>query len=274
MKAAQREPAWLRLALLSASGIFLFVFLALPLATVFASAFGEGWALYWQSFEDPDVLSAIRLTLLIAVLCVPANTAIGVLLAWCIARFSFRGKAILASLIEIPFAVSPVVVGLMLVILFGMHASLGKWLAAHGVQIVFALPGMVLATAFVSFPFVARTLVPLMQAQGKDAEEAALTLGASGWKIFWRVTLPGIKWGLLYGIVLTNARAVGEFGAVAVVSGMVRGETTTLPLMIGTLFDEYSFRAAFAVSTLMAFLAFFTLAAKSILERLSKAQGH
>ncbi|MDR0997400.1 MAG: sulfate ABC transporter permease subunit CysW [Zoogloeaceae bacterium] len=274
MKAIRREPRGLRLTLLTLGGLFLLVFLILPVATVFASAFQEGWARYGDALQDPDVLSALRLTLVIAGICVPVNTLIGILLAWCIARFSFRGKALLTSLIETPFAISPVIVGLMFVILFGAHSALGRWLDAHDLHIVFALPGMALATAFVTLPFVARTLIPLMQAQGQDAEEAALTLGASGWQIFWRVTLPNIKWGLLYGIVLTNARAIGEFGAVAVVSGLIRGQTTTLPLMIGILFDEYAFTAAFAASTLMAFLAIFTVIAKSLLERWIKTSSH
>ena len=249
--------------------VFAFAFLLLPLVNVFAQAFGHGWKLYWQSLADPNTLSAIRLTLLVALICVPLNAIFGLAAAWAIAKFQFRGKALLTALIDLPFAVSPVVTGLMFVILFGMQGFFGRWLDARDIRIIFAVPGIVLATLFITFPFVARELIPLMQATGTDQEQAALTLGASGWKTFWHVTLPSVKWGLLYGIILCNARAIGEFGAVSVVSSKIAGETDTLPLRVEKLHlsaTAASATAAFAVASLLALVALLTLVLKTILE--------
>ncbi len=243
------------------------LFLVLPLAAVFTEALRRGWHPAWQALSDPDAVAAIRLTLLVAAISVPVNTLGGLAGAWCIARYRFPGRAFLLALIELPFSVSPVISGLVWVLLFGAHGWFGPWLQAHDVQIVFAVPGLVLATLFVTFPFVARTLIPLMQEQGREAEEAAATLGASGWQSFWRVTLPGIRWALLSGVLLCNARAMGEFGAVSVVSGHIRGETNTMPLHIEILYNEYQFVGAFAVAALLALLALVTLGAKALLER-------
>lgn len=253
--------------ILIASGlIFLGFFLFLPLIAVFTEAFRKGVGEYLAALADPDALSAIRLTLLVAVIAVPLNILFGVAAAWAIAKFDFRGKAFLMTLIDLPFSISPVISGLVYVLLFGSHSVLGPWLKSHGIEILFAVPGIVLATIFVTFPFVARELIPLMQDQGTGDEEAALSLGASGWQTFWHVTLPNIKWGLLYGVLLCNARAMGEFGAVSVVSGHVRGLTNTMPLHVEILYNEYNFVAAFAVASLLAALALLTLALKTILE--------
>jgi sulfate transport system permease protein len=249
--------------------VFAFTFLLLPLINVFAQAFGGGWKLYWQSLTDKDTFSAIKLTLLVAVICVPLNCIFGLAAAWAIAKFQFRGKTLLTALIDLPFAVSPVVTGLMFVILFGMQGYFGRWLDDHDIKIIFAVPGIVLATLFVTFPFVARELIPLMEATGSEQEQAALTLGASGWKTFWHVTLPSVKWGLLYGIILCNARAMGEFGAVSVVSGHITGLTDTMPLRVEKLHQSASAAsatAAFAVASLLALLALVTLALKTFLE--------
>ena len=255
-----------RIVLTAVAVLFLGLFLVLPLAAVFVEALRKGWLAYLESFQDPDALAAIRLTLMVAAIAVPLNLVFGVAAAWAIAKFDFRGKSLLITLIDLPFSVSPVVSGLVYVLLFGAQGLLGPWLHAHGIEIIFALPGIVLATVFVTFPFVARELIPLMQDQGTADEEAALTLGASGVRTFLTVTLPNIRWALLYGVLLCNARAMGEFGAVAVVSGHVRGLTTTMPLHVEILYNEYNFVAAFAVASLLAGLALITLAAKSILE--------
>jgi sulfate transport system permease protein len=245
---------------------FAVVFLFLPLANVFAQALSRGWHYYQQSIAHPHTLAAIKLTLLIAAICVPLNCLFGLAAAWAIAKFDFRGKSILTALIDLPFSVSPVVSGLMIVVLFGAQGVLGEWLRERGIHIVFSVSGMVLATLFVTFPFVARELIPVMQANGSDQEQAALTLGASGWRTFWHVTLPSVKWGLLYGIILCNARAMGEFGAVSVVSSHIAGLTDTLPLRVEKLYNEYNAAGAFAVASLLAMLALVTLVIKTWLE--------
>ncbi len=258
------ESPWLRCVLLGAAGLFLALFLFVPLAVVFIEALRRGVDLYWQAITEPDAWAAIKLTLFIAAISLPLNMVFGVAAAWAITRFQFRGKQLLITLIDLPFAVSPVVAGLIFVLLFGRQGWLGDWLQAHGLQIVYAVPGMVLATLFVTFPFIARELIPLMHAQGSDQEQAALTLGASGWTLFRRVTLPNIKWGLLYGAILANARAMGEFGAVSVLSGHVRGLTNTMTLHVEILYNEYLFSAAFAVATLLALLALVSLGLKAL----------
>lgn len=263
---ATDEPAWLRWTLISVALTFLALFLLLPLAVVLYGAFEQGLTVWWAAINDPDALAAIRLSLLVVLIVVPINLVFGVAAAWAIAKFEFRGKSILISLIDMPFAISPVVVGLIFVILFGSQGWLGPWLSAHDIRIIFAVPGIVIVIAFGTMPFIARELIPLMQQQGKEEEEASLTLGASGWKTFWCVTLPNIKWGLIYGVILCNARALGEFGAVAVVSGRIRGETNTMPLHIEVLYNEYMFTAAFAVSSLLTGLALLTVAIKSFME--------
>lgn len=263
---ALAEAPWLRLLLISLTLIFLGLFLLLPLAVVLSEALRNGFVAYVQALHEPDALAAIRLTLTAAAIAVPLNMVFGVSAAWAIAKHEFRGKSLLITLIDLPFAVSPVISGLIYVLLFGLQGWLGPWLSAHDIKIVFAVPGIVLATIFVTFPFVARELIPVMQEQGNDEEEAALTLGASGWQTFWRVTLPNIRWGLLYGVILCNARAMGEFGAVSVVSGHIRGLTNTLPLHVEILYNEYNFVAAFATASLLAVLALLTLAAKSAVE--------
>jgi sulfate transport system permease protein len=260
------EPAVMRWLLIGAALLFLGLFLLVPLAVVFAQALGKGVAVYFASFREPDALAAIRLTLLIAAIAVPMNLLFGLAASWVIAKFDFVGKNVLMTLIDLPFSVSPVVSGLIYVLLFGMQGLLGPWLAEHGIKIIFAVPGIVLTTIFVTFPFVARELIPLMQAQGTEEEEAAVTLGAGGWQTFFRVTLPNVKWGLLYGVILCNARAMGEFGAVSVVSGHIRGLTNTMPLHVEILYNEYQYVAAFAVASLLALLALITLAAKSFVE--------
>lgn len=240
--------------------------LLLPLGAVFTEALREGWQAWLAAVEEPDAQAAIRLTLLVAAISVPLNTVFGVAAAWAISKYQFRGKTLLVTLIDLPFSVSPVVSGLIYVLLFGAHGWFGNWLQERGIEIIFAVPGLVLATVFVTFPFVARELIPLMTAQGRADEEAALSLGATGWQTFWRVTLPNIRWGLLYGVLLCNARAMGEFGAVSVVSGHIRGETNTMPLHVEVLYNEYNFAAAFSVASLLAFLALVTLALKTFLE--------
>ena len=261
---ALRDPAWLRFVLLAIALAFVAVFLVLPLVAVFAYAFEKGLAFFARSLVDPDARAAIRLTLLVAAISVPANTIFGVAAAWLITRFAFRGKNLLVSLIDLPFAVSPVIAGLIYVLLFGANGWLGPWLAAHDIKIIYAVPGIVLATTFVTFPFVARELIPLMQAQGSEAEQAALTLGAGGGAMFWRIVLPKIGWGLVYGVILCNARAIGEFGAVSVVSGHIRGVTNTMPLHVEILYNEYQRTAAFAVASLLALLALATLLLKQL----------
>jgi sulfate/thiosulfate transport system permease protein len=263
---ATTEPAWVKILLITLALLFLALFLFLPLILVFASAFAEGVAAYFASFSDPDTLHAIQLTLLIAAIVVPLNTVFGVAAAWAITKFHFRGKQFLITLIDLPFAVSPVIAGLIFVLLFGAHGLIGPWLQANNIKVIFAVPGIVLATLFITFPFVARELIPLMQEQGNDEEEAAIVLGANGWQTFWRVTLPNIRWGLLYGIILCNARAMGEFGAVSVVSGRIRGMTTTMPLQVEILYNEYKSVPAFAVASLLTLLALVTLVIKSVLE--------
>ncbi|WP_432723503.1 sulfate ABC transporter permease subunit CysW [Jeongeupia wiesaeckerbachi] len=245
---------------------FIGLFLVVPLVSVFIEAFRQGWHLYLAALVEPDALSAIKLTLITAAIAVPLNLVFGLSAAWAIAKFEFRGKSMLITLIDLPFAVSPVVAGLIYVLLFGAQGWWGPWLMDHDIKIIFAVPGIVLATVFVTFPFVARELIPLMEAQGSDEEQAAMVLGATGWQMFWRVTLPNIKWGLLYGVILANARAMGEFGAVSVVSGHVRGETNTIPLHVEILYNEYNFVAAFACASLLALLALVTLALKSWVE--------
>jgi sulfate transport system permease protein len=263
---ATTESAPVRRLLIAATVLFLGLFIFMPLGVVFVEALRKGLGTYWQSIRQPDALSAIRLTLIAAGISVPLNLVFGVTAAWTIAKFDFWGKGLLVTLIDLPFSVSPVVSGLVYVLLFGLQGLLGPWLAEHDWQIIFAVPGIVLATIFVTFPFVARELIPLMQAQGQEEEEAALSLGASGWQTFFRVSLPNIKWGLLYGVILCNARAMGEFGAVSVVSGHIRGRTNTLPLHIEILYNEYQFAAAFAVASLLALLALATLVVKRIVE--------
>ncbi len=263
---ARREGALTRILLIGLALSFLALFLAMPLAIVFIEAFTRGWSAYWAGLSDPDSIAAIRLTLLVAAIAVPINIAIGIAGAWAIAKHEFRGKSLLISLVDLPFSVSPVIAGLVYVLLFGAQGYFGPWLKGQGIQIIFALPGIVLATLFVTFPFIARELIPHMQAIGNADEEAALTLGASPWRTFLSVTLPNIKWSLLYGVLLCNARAMGEFGAVAVVSGKIRGLTTTMPLHVEILYNEYMSVAAFAVASLLALLALVTLAAKTFLE--------
>ena len=260
------EPLRIRIALIMIALVFIGAFLFLPLAIVFIEAFRKGLFVFMSAFSDPDALAAIRLTLLVAAIAVPFNALFGVAAAWTIAKFNFRGKNFLLTLIDLPFSISPVISGLVYVLLFGAQGWFGHWLKAHNVEIIFAVPGIVLVTVFVTFPFVAREIIPLMQAQGTSEEEAALTLGASGWHTFLHVTLPNIKWALLYGVLLCNARAMGEFGAVSVVSGHIRGKTDTVPLHIEVLYNDYNFTAAFAVATLLASLGLVTLVLKSILE--------
>ncbi|AHC46105.1 sulfate ABC transporter permease subunit CysW [Achromobacter xylosoxidans] len=260
------EPRWVRGILLFLALGFLALFLLVPLAAVFYEAFRKGWQLYLEAIVEPDALAAIRLTLVVAAIALPVNLVFGVAAAWAITKFQFRGKQFLITLIDLPFSVSPVVAGLVFVLLFGTQGWFGDWLQAHDLKIVYAVPGIILASLFVTFPFVARELIPLMQAQGSEEEQAALTLGASGWQIFWRVTLPNIKWGLLYGAILCNARAMGEFGAVSVVSGQIRGLTNTMTLHVEILYNEYQYSAAFAVASLLALLALVTLVAKNVIE--------
>lgn len=266
VQAGTTESAWVRYLLTGLALLFMALFLALPLAAVFTEALRSGLDAYWDALQDPDAWSAIRLTLITALVAVPLNLAFGIAAAWCIAKYEFKGKAFLTTLVDLPFSVSPVVAGLIYVLVFGAQGWLGPWLAEHDIKIVFAVPGIILATVFVTFPFIARELIPLMQAQGNDEEQAAIVLGASGWQTFWYVTLPNIKWGLIYGVILCNARAMGEFGAVSVVSGHIRGQTNTMPLHVEILYNEYQSAAAFAVASLLALLALVTLAIKSVVE--------
>jgi len=267
------EPLLVRWLLTGVALAFLALFLFVPLAALFAQAFEKGAGAYFAAIREPDALTAIKLTLVTAAISVPLNLVFGVAAAWAIAKFRFPGKSILITLIDLPFSVSPVVSGLIYVLLFGLQGWLGPWLDAHDIKILFAVPGIVLATIFVTFPFIARELIPLMQAQGNDEEEAAMVLGATGLQTFFRVTLPNIKWGLIYGVILCNARAMGEFGAVSVVSGHIRGVTNTIPLHVEILYNEYNYAAAFAVASLLALLALVTLVAKSLVEWKLKASG-
>ena len=271
LPAATTEPHWVRWLLITAALLFLTLFLFVPLAIVFVEALKKGFGVYLAAITDPDALSAIKLTFIAAGISVPLNLVFGIAAAWCIAKFDFRGKNLLLTLIDLPFSVSPVISGLIFVLVFGLQGWFGEWLREHDLKIIFALPGIVLATVFITFPFVARELIPLMQAQGTEQEEAARVLGANGWQIFRRVTLPNIKWALLYGVILCNARAMGEFGAVSVVSGHIRGQTNTMPLHIEILYNEYQFAASFAVASLLAGLALVTLVLKFIVERRVKA---
>jgi sulfate/thiosulfate transport system permease protein len=272
IRGATTESPWVRWALIGAALAFLAFFLFVPLAIVFAEAFKKGIDVYLAAISEPDALSAVRLTLIAAGISVPLNLVFGVAAAWCIAKFEFRGKNVLLTLIDLPFSVSPVISGLIYVLVFGLQGWFGEWLREHDLTVIFAVPGIVLATVFVTFPFVARELIPLMQAQGTEQEEAARVLGAGGWQIFLRVTLPNVKWALLYGVILCNARAMGEFGAVSVVSGHIRGQTNTMPLHIEILYNEYQFAAAFAVASLLALLALVTLVLKYAVEQRVKAQ--
>ena len=264
--AITQEPVWVRRTLISLALIFLALFLFIPLISVFYEALKKGVDVYFAAITEADARAAIRLTLIAAAIAVPLNLIFGVAAAWAIAKFEFHGKNILTTLIDLPFSVSPVIAGLIYVLVFGLQGWLGPWLAEHDIKIIFAVPGIVLATVFVTVPFIARELIPLMQAQGTEEEEAAVILGANGWQTFWRITLPNIKWGLLYGVILCNARAMGEFGAVSVVSGHIRGQTNTLPLHVEILYNEYNYAAAFAVASLLALLALITLAIKTFVE--------
>ena len=265
-KLSVTEPRWVRWVLIGIALTFIVLFLVLPLAAVFTEALRQGLQAYWDGLRDPDAWSAIKLTLITAAIAVPLNLVFGVAAAWCIAKYDFKGKAFLTTLIDLPFSISPVVAGLMYVLVFGAQGWFGPWLAENDIKIIFAVPGIVLATVFVTFPFIARELIPLMQAQGNDEEQAAIVLGASGWQTFWHVTLPNIKWGLLYGVILCNARAMGEFGAVSVVSGHIRGQTNTIPLHVEILYNEYQSVAAFAAASLLALLALVTLLIKTVAE--------
>jgi sulfate transport system permease protein len=272
---ARREPAWVKWTLLGIALTYLAVFILLPLLAVFTEALRKGFGLYLEALREPDALAALRLTLLTAAIAVPLNLVFGVAASWAIAKFDFVGKRFLITLIDLPFSVSPVVAGLIYMLLFGLQGWLGPWLLEHDIRMMFAVPGIVLATVFITFPFVARELIPLMEAQGSEEEEAAMLLGASGWQTFWRVTLPNIKWGLLYGVILCNARAMGEFGAVSVVSGHIRGQTNTIPLHVEILYNEYNFVGAFACASILALLALVTLIIKSYVEwRLTRQAEH
>jgi len=266
VEAGTTESAWVRYTLIGITLSFLFLFLVLPLAAVFKEALRKGFDAYWIALQEPDAWSAIRLTLITALIAVPLNLVFGIAAAWCIAKYEFRGKSVLTTLVDLPFSVSPVVAGLVYVLMFGAQGWFGPWLQEHDIKIIFAVPGIVLATVFVTFPFIARELIPLMQAQGNEEEQAAIVLGATGWQTFWYVTLPNIKWGLIYGVILCNARAMGEFGAVSVVSGHIRGQTNTMPLHVEILYNEYQSVAAFAVASLLALLALVTLVIKSVAE--------
>ena len=270
--ASTREPAWVKVVLVSVALTFFSVFLLLPLGTVFAEGLRKGWGAYFDAMVNPDAWSAIKLTLLVAVIAVPLNLVFGLAASWAIAKFEFRGKRVLITLIDLPFSVSPVISGLIYVLMFGAQGWFGPWFYEHDIKIIFAVPGIVLGTIFVTFPFVARELIPLMEAQGSEEEEAAVVLGASGWQVFRYTTLPNIKWGLLYGVILCNARAMGEFGAVSVVSGHIRGQTNTMPLYVEILYNEYNYAAAFAVASLLALLAMVTLALKTLVERQTRRQ--
>ena len=272
-KPATRDSIWIKYLILTAALSFFALFLLLPLIAVFYEALRRGWQVYVAALVEPDAVTAIRLTLLVAAISVPLNLVFGLAAAWAITKFDFRGKQLLTTLIDLPFSVSPVIAGLIFVLVFGAQGWFGPWLSENNIKIIFAVPGIVLATVFVTFPFVARELIPLMQAQGRDEEEAAVVLGASGWKVFSKVTLPNIKWALLYGVILCNARAMGEFGAVSVVSGHIRGLTNTMPLHVEILYNEYQFAAAFAVASLLALLALVTLVLKTFVEWKSNHSG-
>lgn len=265
-KRGTEESPFVKWTLILIAMAFAVIFLLLPLVNVFAQAFSKGIGLYWQSLADPDSWAAMKLTLIVSAITVPANTIFGIAAAWAIAKFEFRGKSLLTTLIDLPFSVSPVVAGLMYILLFGLQGYFGEWLQERDIKIIFAIPGIVLATVFITFPFVARELIPVMQAAGTHAEQAALTLGASGWRTFWYVTMPSVKWGLIYGIILCNARAMGEFGAVSVVSGHIVGETDTMPLRVEKLYNEYNAVGAFAIASILALLALLTLGIKTWLE--------
>ncbi len=267
-----REPTWIKVTLITVALTFFVIFLLFPLGTVFVQALRKGWGAYLSALTNHDALQAIKLTLITAAIAVPLNVVFGVSAAWAIAKFEFPGKRFLITLIDLPFSISPVVSGLIYVLIFGAQGWFGPWLAEHDIKILFAVPGIVLATIFVTFPFVARELIPLMEAQGAEEEEAAVVLGASGWQVFWHTTLPNIKWGLLYGVILCNARAMGEFGAVSVVSGHIRGLTNTMPLHVEILYNEYNYAAAFAVASLLALLAIVTLGLKTLVERQTRKQ--
>lgn len=266
--AATRDAPWVSALFIGVATVFMIVMLVIPLMAVFYEAFKGGWELYLAALVEPEALQAIKLTLLTAAIVLPINIVMGLAIAWLVTRYQFKGKQLVTTLLDLPFSVSPVVAGLMFVLLFGLNSSFGGWLESMGIQVIFAVPGIVLATLFVTFPFIARELIPLMQSQGDSEEQAALTLGASGWQVFWHVTLPNIKWALLYGIILTNARAMGEFGAVSVVSGHIRGETNTMPLLVEIAYNEYNFTAAFALSSLLAGLALLTLLVQQIMTKM------
>jgi sulfate transport system permease protein len=273
-RGATTEQPWVRIALTAVALVFLALFLFVPMISVFIEGLRKGFEYYWSSISTPDSKSAIELTLLVAAIAVPLNTVFGVAAAWAIAKYNFKGRSLLVTLVDLPFAVSPVISGLVYVLIFGLQGWFGQWFYDHNIKIIFAVPGIVLATIFVTFPFVARELIPLMEAQGNDAEYAALTLGANGWQTFWRVTLPNIKWGLFYGVILCNARAMGEFGAVSVVSGHIEGQTNTLPLQIEFLFNNFNIVGSFACASLLVMLAFITLCLKSFIEwRYSRTQA-
>lgn len=266
--AATRDAPWVRALFIGVASVFMVVMLVIPLMAVFYEAFKGGWDLYLAALVEPEALAAIKLTLITAAIVLPINIVMGLAIAWLVTRYQFKGKQLVTTLLDLPFSVSPVVAGLIFVLLFGLNSTVGGWLESMGIQVIFAVPGIVLATLFVTFPFIARELIPLMQSQGDSEEQAALTLGASGWQVFWHVTLPNIKWALLYGIILTNARAMGEFGAVSVVSGHIRGETNTMPLLVEIAYNEYNFTAAFALSSLLAGLALLTLVVQQIMSKM------
>lgn len=267
---ATKDSPWIRRTFITIAVLFMVVMLVIPLLAVFYEAFKDGWQLYIASLVDPEALQAIKLTLITAAIVLPINMVLGIAIAWLVTRYNFKGKQLVTTLLDLPFSVSPVVAGLMFVLLFGLNSFVGGWLEGMGIQIIYAVPGIVLATLFVIFPFVARELIPLMQTQGDSEEQAALTLGASGWQTFWHITLPNIKWALLYGLILTNARAMGEFGAVSVVSGHIRGETNTMPLLVEVAYNDYNFTAAFALSSLLAALALVTLLVQQVMTKLQE----
>lgn len=268
---ATKDPVWLKYLLIFLALGFVGIMLIVPLIAVFYEAFREGFLAYKNALIDPEALHAIKLTLLTSAIILPINTIIGVAIAWLVTRHKFKGKFLITTLLDLPFAVSPVVAGLMFILIFGANSVIGQWFESFGIQIIFAVPGIVLATLFVTFPFIARELIPLMQAQGDSEEEAGLSLGANGWQVFWHITLPNIKWALLYGIILTNARAMGEFGAVSVVSGHIRGQTNTMPLLIEVAYNDYAFTTAFAMSSLLALLALITLAIQTLMTKKTKS---
>ncbi len=267
---ATRDAPWVRRLFITIAVLFMIIMLVIPLLAVFYEALKNGWELYIASLVEPEALQAIKLTLITAAIVLPINMVMGVAIAWLVTRYQFRGKQLVTTLLDLPFSVSPVVAGLMFILLFGLNSPVGGWLEGMGIQIIFAVPGIVLATLFVTFPFVARELIPLMQTQGDSEEQAALTLGASGWQTFWHITMPNIKWALLYGLILTNARAMGEFGAVSVVSGHIRGETNTMPLLVEIAYNEYNFTAAFALSSLLAALALVTLLVQQLMTKMQE----